>query len=770
MLDLAKLKRTELQKLSKDEGLKANLKTEALVEALEAHFRANPSRKPSAQAGPSKAPSSQAMSRAPSRTESTRAPSRAESTAGRAPSRTTSQAQTGTQRKVTTSQPFRPTNSTTGASNEDAKSAATAAPAQAENSTIMTPRTLRKAKDTQLRLGVGRPKLIGGTGARATNPKPVRTATGARSVTGASTSAAGARRKTPASGTTQAKGKAKAQADDDKVAAPVPVDDSTGPPVQLPSISEDGQEGASSSSGSRVELQLEGDADEALIQTQTETDMPAIPIVPIDVTNTPSRASPNATSTNTKLSPGTNARITGLEKTTETLRTRVDALEAQNAGLLVRLAALEAIAHNDRAPSYALPGSPALSIPQSARIRSDASSLVPQSARIRSDASSLASMSMSMSRPQSAAGSRRVSGMPSPSPARQSSLVVQGWTAEDMVITEEEEPVSSTPRAPQQTPTGSDQRIVALPPLALSPTPTQPAVTRPAPPPAVSPSPTPARAMAGPMAMPTLPVPKQQSMANLGQRRPLWEGKLYSEPYPPPGPSALGKHARDSLGTAPNSPAVQEEQGTSTERPMRKKPRLGHGHPPVRRAAEEPQLEPRTTPGGFPLLSSTMAEFADRRAQGLSGPPPHSFRFHEYYPSIGSNDGPSPFATYQPSSGTSGSSVFEDQQQQKQQQPSTSSGLTGDERVPSINKSFGSSSASASASAPKTPPRNPDNAPPPPETPLTAAYGPVIAALFRPPNPEDLPEEERSPEKKTLYGTERANDTRFGEFGWGWRY
>ncbi|KZV79293.1 hypothetical protein EXIGLDRAFT_757071 [Exidia glandulosa HHB12029] len=500
MLDLAKLKRTELQKLSKDEGLKANLKTEALVEALEAHYRANPSRKPSAQAGPSRAPSSLAMSRAPSRTESMRAPSRAESTAGRAPSRTTSQAQTGTQRKVTTSQPFRPTNSTTGASSEDAKSGATVAPAQAENSTAMTPRTLRKAKDTQLRLGVGRPKLIGGTGARATNPKPRH-------------------------GCQYQRGRSEAQ-------------DSC--------IWYDSGEGKSQSS---------------------------------------SRS---------------------------------------------------------------------------------------------------------------------------------------------------------------------------------------PAVTRPPPAVSTSPTPAPARAMAGPMAMPTLPVPKQQSMANLEQRRPLWEGKLYSEPYPPPGPSALGKHARDSLGTAPNSPAVQEEQGTSTERPMRKKPRLGHGHPPVRRAAEEPQLEPRTTPGGFPLLSSTMAEFADRRAQGLSGPPPHSFRFHEYYPSIGSNDGPSPFATYQPSSGTSGSSVFEDQQQQKQQQPSTSSGFTGDERVPSINKSFGSSSASASA--PKTPPRNPDNAPPPSETPLTAAYGPVIAALFRPPNPEDLPEEERSPEKKTLYGTERANDTRFGEFGWGWRY
>ncbi|EJD39886.1 hypothetical protein AURDEDRAFT_171018 [Auricularia subglabra TFB-10046 SS5] len=81
------------------------------------------------------------------------------------------------------------------------------------------------------------------------------------------------------------------------------------------------------------------------------------------------------------------------------------------------------------------------------------------------------------------------------------------------------------------------------------------------------------------------------------------------------------------------------------------------------------------------------------------------------------------------------------------------------EPIVSIDKSFAS----------KTPPRTEANtAPVPvPETSLTAAYGAMLAALFCGPREEDIPEEECSPEKKTLYGTERSNDTRIGEFGWG---
>lgn len=167
------------------------MKTEALVDALEAHFAcvglclpfgtkriqpersSNPSRKPSAQACPSRAPSSLALSRAPSRAAS------------------------ATQTRKPTL-PFRPANSTAAATEDAKPTATTAAPAQAENSNS-TPRTTRKAKETQLRLGVGRPKLIGGSGARATNPKPVRT------ITGAARNVTAARRKTPAGAQAQAK-------------------------------------------------------------------------------------------------------------------------------------------------------------------------------------------------------------------------------------------------------------------------------------------------------------------------------------------------------------------------------------------------------------------------------------------------------------------------------------------------------------------------------------------------------------------------------------
>ncbi|KAL0951019.1 hypothetical protein HGRIS_007760 [Hohenbuehelia grisea] len=132
---LESMKRTDLQKLCKDYGVKANLKSEALIDLL---LGAN---EPQAKAGPS------------TRSVSTRQPSRSiprtssviihdidnEDSETDVPEPQQQEIQPPTTRRVSRSNP------------------APAAP---------PPRT-KKAKETQLRLGVGRPVAAGGSGARA---------------------------------------------------------------------------------------------------------------------------------------------------------------------------------------------------------------------------------------------------------------------------------------------------------------------------------------------------------------------------------------------------------------------------------------------------------------------------------------------------------------------------------------------------------------------------------------------------------------------------
>ncbi|EJD51620.1 hypothetical protein AURDEDRAFT_143005 [Auricularia subglabra TFB-10046 SS5] len=556
----------------------------------------------------------------------------------------------------------------------------------------LLPRT-RKAKETQLRLGVGRPKLIGGTGARATNPKPVRAS----------------RRKTPAVEEAASSQETRVEAED---AAAVTL---TGPP---PGAREDQSEPRTAPLES-IREDASGDAPavgKGKGKANDAADMPAVPIVPIDVTPSLSSASSHASPLSVASSTTPNAN----DARVATLESRVGVLEAQNAMLLARVAALEE-KETSRLASTTVggPSSPAMSIPQSARIRSDASSLVPRSARVRSDASMQSAGAIS--RPQSVASARRVSGMPSP---RRTSVAVQpssSWLAGTTIAEEDEGNSSASGGIPVQMEVAlAMQHQQSMPPIDFSqsgpasavvqsvPLPSQPQSAQPSPPLATQHAVYAQQTMvqnqanvdmanmfaavAAPAVAPHLHYPNLTNYApSPPQQRPLWAASLPPHVVPSvAGPSTLGKHARDS---APSSPAVPSSESTPTTRPPpRKKPRLesslGHGAPPhVRR-------------------------------------------------------------------------MMMQQQQQQQPIPPQEVDLLPEPMV-SINKSF----------APKTPPRTEANAAPVPvpETPLTAAYGATLAALFRGPREEDIPEEERSPEKKTLYGTERSNDTRFGEFGWGWR-
>ncbi|KDQ30664.1 hypothetical protein PLEOSDRAFT_1082025 [Pleurotus ostreatus PC15] len=129
---LEAMKRTDIQKLCKDYGVKANLKTEALIDLLQSINTPQPTREP-----PQPQP----------RKVSTRRSSRA------GPSRTSSIV----------------IHDFDGEDEEEEEQGQEELQEQEEVPLIPNPppsRT-RKAKETQLRLGVGRPKAAGGSGARA---------------------------------------------------------------------------------------------------------------------------------------------------------------------------------------------------------------------------------------------------------------------------------------------------------------------------------------------------------------------------------------------------------------------------------------------------------------------------------------------------------------------------------------------------------------------------------------------------------------------------
>ncbi|KAI0785967.1 hypothetical protein C8Q75DRAFT_893439 [Abortiporus biennis] len=140
---LESLRRADLQKLCKDHGLRANLKSEALIDLLVDTIR------------PSQIPQ-------PKRNSSMRIISKSNST-------TRTRGYSGGSVIIHDSEDEREPEEVAGPSRIDAQPPQQRRPSSAEPTLPPHPpaRSTRKAKDTQLRLGVGRPALAGGSGARA---------------------------------------------------------------------------------------------------------------------------------------------------------------------------------------------------------------------------------------------------------------------------------------------------------------------------------------------------------------------------------------------------------------------------------------------------------------------------------------------------------------------------------------------------------------------------------------------------------------------------
>ncbi|KAI9057115.1 hypothetical protein FKP32DRAFT_1661692 [Trametes sanguinea] len=141
---LKSLKRSDLQRICKDYGIKANLKTEALIDLLVDTTQARPRPIPSAQ--PARAPSGRTASRAVASGSRPRGMSSSSVII-----HDTDEEDDAGERDHRESAPLPPSS----------EPEATPAPAPAP-----PPRT-RRAKDTQYKLGVGRPTAVGGSGARA---------------------------------------------------------------------------------------------------------------------------------------------------------------------------------------------------------------------------------------------------------------------------------------------------------------------------------------------------------------------------------------------------------------------------------------------------------------------------------------------------------------------------------------------------------------------------------------------------------------------------
>ncbi|KAI0670044.1 hypothetical protein C8Q78DRAFT_1192432 [Trametes maxima] len=137
---LKNMKRSDLQRICKDYGIKANLKTEALIDLLIDTTQARPRPTPSFQ--PQHAPSGRTVSR------SVAAGSRLRGSSS-------------------SSVIIHDTDEEDNAAGEDDnRSRSMAVAASSEPDAPPPPRT-RRAKETQYRLGVGRPTVAGGSGARA---------------------------------------------------------------------------------------------------------------------------------------------------------------------------------------------------------------------------------------------------------------------------------------------------------------------------------------------------------------------------------------------------------------------------------------------------------------------------------------------------------------------------------------------------------------------------------------------------------------------------
>ncbi|KAI0639263.1 hypothetical protein C8Q77DRAFT_1152252 [Trametes polyzona] len=135
---LKSMKRADLQRICKDYGIKANLKTEALIDLLIDTTQARPRPTPPV---PQRAPSGRKASRTASSGSRLRGPS-------------------------SSSVIIHDTDEEDNAAPEpQRRSVATAASSETE-APPPPPRT-RRAKETQYRLGVGRPTVVGGSGARA---------------------------------------------------------------------------------------------------------------------------------------------------------------------------------------------------------------------------------------------------------------------------------------------------------------------------------------------------------------------------------------------------------------------------------------------------------------------------------------------------------------------------------------------------------------------------------------------------------------------------
>ncbi|KAF8334025.1 uncharacterized protein EI90DRAFT_499148 [Cantharellus anzutake] len=149
-IHLESLSRTQLQQLCKDNNLKANLKTDALITSLESHIaqghtlissgdRTRTSNPPVGSRPLSSPPTPRATEEPPAQTQRSRKPSRA----------------------------------TRANSGSAARSSAPPTPVVSESAVVESEKEnkkeppKRKARDTQKRLGVGKPRIAGGDGARA---------------------------------------------------------------------------------------------------------------------------------------------------------------------------------------------------------------------------------------------------------------------------------------------------------------------------------------------------------------------------------------------------------------------------------------------------------------------------------------------------------------------------------------------------------------------------------------------------------------------------